>query len=98
MITISSCNFPTIDPIERCVLSIDYQKCRCHLYEISIDNVGRVSDSVDYPLEYCENLIGFRPDNWEYVYLWIKEVWIWVKDNKRSKSRSFLKKSSNIRA
>jgi len=53
---------PTILPQERCALSLAFDKCRCHLYDL--ETATRVSEARDYPLEYCEDLVGFSAGTW----------------------------------
>lgn len=50
------------------------------MYEVSKTNVGRVTESVDYPLEYCENLVGFSPSSWVEYVVWFEEVYAAVED------------------
>ena len=97
MIFLNSCGFPQIKPpLERCVVSFEYQKCRCHLYEISKNNIGRISDSIDHPIEYCENLIGFRPDEWSRLAVWFHQVFAWLHQQSDSKwVKKKLKKINN---
>ena len=72
LITFSGCSpwalkavLKEIKPVERCVLSQKFNKCRCHQYDFL--KAERVSDSYDKEITYCENLIGFRPDEWKKV-------------------------------
>lgn len=82
IIFLSGCNgFPTILPQERCVIVLESDQgsyCRCHLYEWSKDHIGRISDSVDHEIKYCDKLIGFRPDTYGRVYTWWEEIRLWV--------------------
>lgn len=81
MISLEGCNFPELkEPLERCVLKLEYSRCRCHQYEISKDNIGRVGDSIDHPIEYCSRLVGFRPDEWGTLRLWFEGIFLWLKD------------------
>lgn len=66
---------------ERCVLSVEFQKCRCHQYRVSASQVGRVSESVDRPIEYCEDLVGFQPKAWVRYVIWIEDVFQAVEDH-----------------
>lgn len=59
---------------ERCVVSIYLDKCRCHSYRVSEHEVGRVSESVDHPLIYCDNLVGFKPTSWVRYVSWFEEI------------------------
>lgn len=86
MILISSCqNIPLLEsPVERCGIFLRPQenglfdgKCRCHLYEITPDNIGRISESVDHPLEYCDRFVAFRPStSWAELRSWFEDLMI----------------------
>jgi len=81
LMTFSGCqSFPTIEPQERCVISLEFDKCRCHEYDLMEDR--RVSESYDETVEYCERMVGFRPDSWEDIKIWLGEIKLW-KDSKR---------------
>lgn len=45
--------------------------CRCHKYVMG-DQIGRVSDSYDKPLNYCSKIIGF-PKYVSEVYPYLEE-------------------------
>ena len=49
---------------ERCIVSERFDKCRCYDYVITPSFSGNVSDGRDEPLAYCDNLVGFSPDDW----------------------------------
>jgi hypothetical protein len=53
---------PIIAPQERCALSFQFNKCRCHLYDLQ--KAERVTEPADYPIEYCEDLVGFSAKAW----------------------------------
>lgn len=67
---------------ERCLVSVDFDKCRCHDYIITPSFSGRISDSFDRPLEYCNNFVGFSPLSWVELL---------------NKLDSVLKKSTNLK-
>ena len=47
---------------ERRSYSVQFNKCRCHQYDL---NAGkRVSEAVDHPAAYCDDVIGFKYDDW----------------------------------
>lgn len=73
LIISTSCRMPSTE-VERCVLSIEYYKCRCHKYEVTQEHIGRVGDSYDKPYEYCDKLVGFRPSDWAVLRGWMNEV------------------------
>ncbi len=84
LMTFSACqSFPTIEPQERCVLVLEYDKCRCHTYDIMDDR--RISDSYDETADYCERMVGFRPDAWQEIKIWLGEIKIWRESRNRSK-------------
>lgn len=49
---------------ERCVVSTEFNKCRCHQYVITEGFSGRVSESVDKELEYCDRHVSFSASAW----------------------------------
>lgn len=49
---------------ERCVVSVEFDKCRCHEYLITEKFSGRVSESVDRDLAYCDRFVGFSAESW----------------------------------
>jgi hypothetical protein len=82
-----SCNdFPVITPQERCVVVLESdvgQYCRCHMYQWTEGNIGRITPSVDHEIMYCNKLIGFSPDSTGAIYLWQEKVRLWLIRNKR---------------
>jgi hypothetical protein len=93
---LSSCKnqFPSIEPQVRCINVLLVEKdvdgdkfysgyCRCHLYEWSIDRIGRVGESIDYDLAKCNKLIGFEPDTYSNVYIWWENIRLWLNRNKK---------------
>ena len=86
LITLSSCAFPTIRKIERCVVSTDFDKVRCHQYEISKENIGRVSESYDLDIDHINNGIAFTQSEWKALRVWFEEIYLWLNDrNKEAK-------------
>ncbi len=65
--------FSKMEDHERCIWSLQYQKCRCHMYRVSPEKVGRVSDSWDAPPAKCDKLVGFAPNTWIEYVLWFQE-------------------------
>jgi len=84
MIFLSGCQAPEIRDRERCLIVLRKDnitpRCRCHQYHIGRDKVGKVGDSYNKPLEYCDRLVGFRPDEWALLYTDIVELMEWVND------------------
>lgn len=82
IIFLSSCNnFPTIAPQERCmaVLESDVgQYCRCHMYQWNSDTIGRIGDSYDKDIMYCNKLIGFSPDSTGKIYSWQESIRLYL--------------------
>lgn len=65
LLTISSCRtigLPVIKPQLRCAISFQFDKCRCHEYDLM--KATRVSGPQDYPISFCEDLIGFSAKSW----------------------------------
>lgn len=96
IISISSCqNMPQLSaPIERCGIFLEQLgeeiysgKCRCHQYQIDQENIGRVSESIDYPLNYCKNSIVFRGDSWIELRTWFEELFFWWENMRRKAKR-----------
>ena len=58
----SGCGCVKFAQVERCTVSFEFEKCRCHLYD---PNIGeRVSPAFDFPLKKCNDLTGFSPETW----------------------------------
>ena len=47
--------------VERCVNDQSFGICRCHDYRISNQFIGRVSESRNEPLNYCDRRVSFSP-------------------------------------
>jgi hypothetical protein len=75
MMLLISCNPPKIKKQERCVLSFQFNKCRCHMYDLMKQK--RVGKSYDLDIQYCEDLVGF------HVETWAEEINPWAKESKR---------------
>ncbi len=73
-----SCDAPGIKSVERCVVSIEHEACFCHQYEITKKRVGRITDTIDYPIEYCDKLVGFKPVEWGTVRMWIGDIFAFI--------------------
>jgi len=57
-----SCKHLEIKPLERCVYSHTFNKCRCHMYDLN--KLKRISEAYDMPAEYCDDLVGFHAKDW----------------------------------
>jgi len=75
---------PTRDDHERCVANIiiplKESYCRCHTYRWSPEKVGRVSESVNKPIEHCDKLIGKSPQETVNDVLFLEEMFEAVDD------------------
>jgi len=78
---------PPIVDQERCIISLEFNKCRCHMYRVSHKEIGRVGESTNKPLEYCDKLIGFKSSAWINYALWFEEVFQIVADENRKFTR-----------
>lgn len=88
IVFLSSCkdDFPIIKPQERCVVVLEEsQYCRCHLYSWSKEGIGRISESVNNPIEYCNKLIGFSPESSLKIYEWQESIRLWLKRQEANK-------------
>ena len=88
--------FPAIAPQERCFVVFgeavdDGEKkyysghCRCHLYEWTSSHIGRITESVNKDILYCDKLGGFRPDELGAVYTWQESIRLWLKRMSKNK-------------
>lgn len=59
---------------ERCFVSTRFDKCRCFDYVITPTFSGNVSSGRDEDLSYCDNLVGFAPDDWVRLVGEIQDV------------------------
>jgi len=51
-----------IPPLERCVYSYQFNKCRCHMYDIM--KMERIGESYDLEVSYCDDIVGFKASDW----------------------------------
>lgn len=99
IILINGCgSIPLMDePIVRCGIRVEkvdvnlYKgKCRCHIYEITPENIGRISESINYPLEHCNNSVVLRPvESWTPLRAWWEELMFVYNQNKKKIKRKF---------
>lgn len=79
LLIMSSCQIwqdrPHIAPVERCSVSFQFEKCRCVQYDIY--NAKTEGEGYDKPLEYCEDIVGFKAEDW------LKDISPWAKENIR---------------
>lgn len=95
LILLTSCDdFPGILPQERCFVVLDQEQiiqdipfysghCRCHMYQWGEHHIGRITDSVNKPLNYCDKLGGFGPDSTGAIYSWQEAVRLWLIRHKK---------------
>jgi len=82
-------------PIERCGTFMEeveedlyVGKCRCHEYEITLKNIGRISESVDHPLSYCNKAIVFKASSsWAELRAWIEALVFWENERRKKKKK-----------
>lgn len=84
--------FPTILPQERCFVVLEAQQeqlytghCRCHMYEWTQSHIGRITESVNHDLAYCDKMGGFRPDELGEIAAWQESIRLWL--NRMSKKK-----------
>lgn len=94
-ICLNACQaFPTFNrgkTVERCALFIESEyvsKCRCHDYD---PFKGRMSESVDRPIEYCHKFIAFSPDDWGKFVKWFGDIDAWIRDVEKRFNRASVK-------
>jgi hypothetical protein len=70
IIFLSSCMPQTT--FQRCAIRIketlDDSYCLCHMYEVKQGHVGRISESMEYDLQYCDKFIAVSPKSWADLY------------------------------
>ena len=77
-----ACDPPSIDPQERCTVSFEFNKCRCHLYDLMKQK--RIGDAYDKEITYCDDVTGFHANDWlTEVTPWAKELRRWGNDECR---------------
>ena len=86
------CNeFPSIQPQERCFVilntTLDDSHCRCHMYEWTKDHIGRITESENKPITYCDKMGGFKPDETGRIYEWQESIRLWI--NRQNKPSNF---------
>lgn len=45
-----------------CHYSVKFDKCKCKMMDL--DNFAEITNLVEYPLDYCDGLAGFKVDTW----------------------------------
>jgi len=61
-------------------INLEKSFCTCHPYEITIERSGETGPNVRLPLDRCHNLVGFSPEAWVGIPIWIQSVRIWYQD------------------
>jgi hypothetical protein len=60
--------------------------CRCHQYRISHEQIGRVSESENKPLSYCNRFVGFDAEKgWIPLLETLEEAYKSVDDSVKKK-------------
>lgn len=90
IICLSGCQgIPTIAPQERCIVVLESdvgQYCRCHMYEWTSAHIGRITESYDKDIMYCNKLVGFSPDSTGAIYTWQEQIRLFLnRQTKKSK-------------
>ena len=84
---LSGCDsFPVITPKERCLVDLSSEEphCRCYLYEWNSDTIGKVGESYDKELMYCDKLIGYNSADTTAIYEWQNSIRLWLRRNKKN--------------
>jgi hypothetical protein len=86
LLILSSCKLrfprPQIEPQERCVVSLKFNKCRCIKFDLY--NWKTIGKGYDREIEHCDDLIGFSIEDWATrISPWAKENIRLYEDNKR---------------
>lgn len=50
-----------INPVELCDISFQFLRCRCRQFDMN--SWASTSEAVDYPLEHCDGMAGFKLDD-----------------------------------
>lgn len=99
-------DFPTILPQERCFVVLDelsviiegvsYSSghCRCHMYEWTESHIGRITESVNHELNYCDKMGGYNPQSTANIFTWQEEIRLWLK--RKQKKYSDLKTNTKL--
>lgn len=61
MIFFISCESAKIGVYRLCDFSLQFDRCRCRNYDL--DKIKAASEPVNYPIEECEGLMGFFPED-----------------------------------
>ncbi len=57
-----SCNSPQFKPVQRCVIDLGNQSCWCQAYDLN--QMKKIDNAVQYPIEHCEKNVGFSAEEW----------------------------------
>ena len=66
---------PKIKPKERCAYSVQFESCRCRMYDLY--NAKPSGSGYDMPADYCDDILGFKVEDW------LKSITPWAKENIR---------------
>jgi hypothetical protein len=59
---------------ERCLVDLKNDSCYCHQYHINKDFIGVVGETYEKDFEYCNKLVGFTPNEWGKLILFLNKV------------------------
>ena len=59
---ISSCKSTQLGVKELCTYSYQFDTCICRQYDLK--NLKSVSESFEYEVEYCDDVTGFKAQQW----------------------------------
>jgi hypothetical protein len=65
-LSLISCNSYQ-ETIDRCSINVIEQECYCHKYQIG-KQLGKVGETIIYPLKFCDKMIGVPIDDWTKLY------------------------------
>ena len=54
--------------IKRCTINTQDMECYCHDYRMSKAFIGRVGETIAYPIEACNKIIGVMPADYDDLY------------------------------
>lgn len=89
-------SFPVIAPQERCFTLLDTENveiindephykgvCRCSMYQWSESYIGKITEPISKPLNYCDKFAGFSPESTGTIYTWQEKIRLWL--NRKNK-------------
>jgi len=88
VIFLSGCGLPEYKTADNCSIVIkkvyDSQRikarCICRDYEFTLNHTGPTSKARRVPIEKCNKLVGFPPDQWGDLTIWAKDLYQWARN------------------